>query len=404
MRHRALQIGRIYVRQNPHDAHLSVDELRDMVGNDAFSNRVLHFGASLRGTRQFWLKQKSRLIAMVDTLGLPTVFFTHSAADLQWPELAQLLGVIDDPTNSTQRSKAVIENPCLADWFFYQRILKFMDIYYKGILKAKDYWLRFEYQHRGSPHVHGVAWLEDAPDVEKVLASGDVSSQQELVTYIDKTVSTLNPAVLPDGSNVADAPLPKTNPHVCNKAYSDVQDHHQDLCDLIATCQRHTRCSAAYCLRTKHGIQQCRFGYPKQLQPDTAIVRDEENNQEPVLITARNDGLINSHNPVQLSAWRANVDMQYCVSKRKVIEYITKYATKCEPRSQTIKEVYSNIVRNLKDNGSALKVVQKLLINSVGERDFSAQETCHLLLQLPLIKSTRDFIILSLDGSRQVQE
>ncbi len=119
MRHRALQTGRIYVRQNPHDAHLTVDELKNMVGNDAFSNRVLHFGASLRGTRQFWFKQKSRLVAMVDTLGLPTVFFTHSAADFQWPELARLLGV-EDPTSSTARSKAVIDNPCLADWFFYQ--------------------------------------------------------------------------------------------------------------------------------------------------------------------------------------------------------------------------------------------------------------------------------------------
>ena len=49
-------------------------------------------------------------------------------------------------------------------------------------------------------------------------------------------------------------------------------------------------------------------------------------------------------------------------------------------------------------------MVQKLLINSVGERDFSAQETCHLLLQLPLVKSTRDYTILSLDGSRQVEE
>ena len=48
-------------------------------------------------------------------------------------------------------------------------------------------------------------------------------------------------------------------------------------------------------------------------------------------------------------------------------------------------------------------MVQKLLINTVGERDYSAQETCHLLLQLPLIKSTRDHIVLSLDGSRQVQ-
>ena len=367
-----------------------------------FSNRVLHFGASLRGTRQFWFRQKSRLIAMVDTLGLPTVFFTHSAADLQWPELAHLLRV-EDPTNSTTRSKAVVENPCLADWYFYQRIVKFMEVFYKGILKAKDYWLRFEYQHRSSPHVHGVAWLEDAPDVEKVLVSGDPSSQQELVRYIDKTVTTINPAVLPDGSNVSDAPLPKTNPHVCNKPYSEVEDHHQVLCDLIATCQRHTRCSAAYCLKTKNGVQQCRFGYPKPLQPETVIVREEEDNQEPTLVTSRSDGLVNSYNPVQLSAWRANVDMQYCVSKCKVIEYITKYATKCEPRSQTMKEVYSNIVRTLKDDSSALKVVQKLLINSVG-RDFSAQETCHLLLQLPLVKSTTDYTILSLDGSRQVEE
>ncbi len=248
---------------------------------------------------------------MVDTLGLPTVFFTHSAADLQWPELARLLGV-EDTGSSSARSKAVIENPCLADWFFYHRIVKFMDVFYKDILKAKDYWLRFEYQHRGSPHVHGVAWLQDAPDVEKVLASDDPTCQQELIKHINRTVSTINPAVLPDGSNVSDAPLPKTNPHVCNKRYSEVEDHHQDLNDLIATCQRHTRCSAAYCLKTKNGIQTCRFGYPKPLQPETVILRDE-NNQEPVLLTARNDGLINSHNPVQLSAWRGNVDMQYCV-------------------------------------------------------------------------------------------
>ena len=42
-------------------------------------------------------------------------------------------------------------------------------------------------------------------------------------------------------------------------------------------------------------------------------------------------------------------------------------------------------------------------MNTVGERDFSAQETCHLLLQLPMFKASRDIIILSLDGSRAVE-
>lgn len=45
-----------------------------------------------------------------------------------------------------------------------------------------------------------------------------------------------------------------------------------------------------------------------------------------------------------------------------------------------------------------------MLINSVGERDYSAQEVCHLLLQLPLFRASRDFIVLSLDGSRAVED
>ena len=96
--------------------------------------------------------------------------------------------------------------------------------------------------------------------------------------------------------------------------------------------------------------------------------------------------------------------MQYCVSRHKVIEYCAKYTTKSEPRSKPLKLVYKNIVKQLSDQDKPLKAVQKLLINSVGERDYSAQETCHLLLQLPLYMASRDFVILSLDGTRIVQE
>lgn len=127
---------------------------------------------------------------MVDTLSLPTVFFTLSAADLQWPELADLLDV-DEPQNSAARSRAVVENPCLTDWFFYHRVIKFMDVVFTRILNANNYWLRFEYQHRDSPHVHGVVWLQDAPDVENILATNDVHNQEDLIRYIDRIVSTI---------------------------------------------------------------------------------------------------------------------------------------------------------------------------------------------------------------------
>ena len=393
MRHRALGAGQIYVKQNTTDAQLTVQELRDMVsvGGKAFSRRVLHYATSLRGKYSYWFKQRSRLISMIDTLGLPTVFFTHRSADLQWPELVQLT-CPDDPTNSTRRSQALRDNPAVADWLFYHRIQLFLRHFYVNVLGVIDYWFRFEWQHRGSPHIHGLAWLPDAPDVQRMLAPGaSVADRQQVTRFIDSIVSTTNPGFLPDGSNAADALPPQTNPHVCNKRFVDVIDYEEDLRKLIATSQRHTTCSPAYCLRTKHGKQSCRFNYPKALQTHTDV-EDVDGALE--VLTARNDPLINSHNPVQLSVWRANVDMQYCVSRTKVINYCAKYATKSEPRSQPLKDVYKHIIKGLGDSDTSLKAVQKLLINSVGERDYSAQDTSHLLLQIPLFMASRDFVVL----------
>ena len=116
----------------------------------------------------------------------------------------------------------------------------------------------------------------------------------------------INPGVLPDSSNIDDAPIAKINPHICNKSYTEVTDFKQDLIDLVATCQQHSQCSTAYCLHTRNRQQVCCFHYPKDLRHETTIVIDET----PTLLTARNDGLLNSFNPVQLSAWHANVDMQ----------------------------------------------------------------------------------------------
>ena len=216
-----------------------------------------------------------------------------------------------------------------------------------------------------SSHIHSLAWLPDTPGVEQ-LGDGDSDTlHTEIIRHADQLVSTTNPAVLPDGSNIADAPAAKVDPHICNKGYGDIHNFYQDLADLVATCQRHTRCSACYCLHTKHSKQECRFGYPKPLQPHTTIITEDAL----TLLTARNDGMINSFNPVQLSAWRANVDMQYIVSHQRVLQYCTKYVTKSEPRPQSLKEIFTTIIRGLREDNTSLKAVQKLLINTVGERE-----------------------------------
>ncbi len=62
------------------------------------------------------------------------------------------------------------------------------------MLNATDY---CEWQHRGSPHVHGVAWLPNAPDVEQLLKSTEniESLKDEIIQYANNVVTTLNPAV-----------------------------------------------------------------------------------------------------------------------------------------------------------------------------------------------------------------
>ena len=233
------------------------------------------------------------------------------------------------------------------------------------------FWFRFEWQHHESPYIHGIVWFPNAPDVEKLLATEDdadlIAAVEDIISYADDVVSTTNPAIAMEGSNPETAPSSKTKPqHACNKPYSEVEDFSMDLVDLIATCQCHTWCSAAYTLRKKKGKQYCRFGYPNPLQQVTTITTE---NGDPSLLTARkNDCLLNSYNPVQLSA---NVDMQYVVSRSRVINYVAKYATKSEPSSKSLKTVYSTIMKSLKDDDKSLKVVQKILINSVGERNMT---------------------------------
>ena len=74
-----------------------------------------------------------------------------------------------------------------------------------------------------------------------------------------------------------------------------------------------------------------------------------------------------------------------------------KYASKAKPRSIAFSEIFNQILCDSKPDNPLLSLVQKLLLHSVAERDISAQETCHLLLGIPLYHSSRSFVFLNLN-------
>jgi hypothetical protein len=133
---------------------------------------------------------------MIATLGTPTLFFTLSAVDLHWPELYHLLApgelLSDSPSSMSRRQQLLNENPLIVNTFFYHRAKYFLEQIVGPHFKVKDFWYRFEWQHRGSPHLHGFLWLQDAPNVDS-LSINDRAGIDEAILFFDGLVTAMNP-------------------------------------------------------------------------------------------------------------------------------------------------------------------------------------------------------------------
>ena len=201
--------------------------------------------------------------------------------------------------------------------------------------------------------------------------------------------------------------MPTPQHHPCTRHPLHISDSEEDYNDLVNTVERHTKCNAAYCLRKKKGQNQsqCRFNYPRPLQSQTTIEFEELPNKRirAKVVTKHNDPLINSHNKSLLQYWRANIDVQTIVDIEDCVRYMTKYAAKAETKSQTSKQIFKTCVSRLSQTSHTCNVIRSAMIKSIGERDFSAQETAHMLLGLPLYSCTYTFATVSLDDSKTIE-
>ena len=55
-----------------------------------------------------------------------------------------------------------------------------------------------------------------------------------------------------------------------------------------------------------------------------------------------------------------------------------------------------NICKDENDNSPAKNLLMKILISSISERDYSAQEVCHIIMDWPLYVCTRKFVTVLL--------
>ncbi|KAK3922297.1 ATP-dependent DNA helicase [Frankliniella fusca] len=151
--------------------------------------------------------------------------------------------------------------------------------------------------------------------------------------------------------------LPPADINPCRKKFSQVTDPVRDLGELLNRVQHH-RCSNHYCIRVDKTTGQPEWWPPR--------------------------------------LWRANMDATPVLSMGFMLRYIAKYTAKGEKRSATFRELVAAILEDAGEEDSARSVIQKLLIKTVSERDYSAQEVCHILTGQPLHLSSRSFNVVNL--------
>ena len=100
----------------------------------------------------------------------------------------------------------------------------------------------------------------------------------------------------------------------------------------------------------------------------------------------------------------ANIQGKYGHKTRTVqnalIKYLSKYLTKDEPHSETLKELTEKLLHQSDgqecEQMNATRAYTKHLLNSVANRDITSQEVTYTLMEHPAYKTSETFVIISL--------
>ena len=388
--------------------------------DDAFK-----FLKTIRSSPAFWQQKQKELMSMIRQLGCPTFFLTLSAAETKWPELLRILKeILDDVKLSTdgalelqwnERAELIRRDPVTCARYFDHRSKELFRVLRSEVCplgKLTDFYMRIEFQQRGSPHVHSLLWIENAPKY-------GISPLNEVIEFIDRTIT---------------CKLPNTD--------SLLSDGEIDL-------QRHKHTHTCY---KRKSFRRCRFGipYPPMVQTqilepldfnantaskeeiaqnkslkETAIeiytlidnfdkgdtdlniisIEDFLQNlsltHEEYIIALRsclkrptvflqrnmNELRINAHNETVLYLWKANMDLQYILDPYACVVYVVSYIGKAQ---RGMSKLLKDALLHYKAGDTTIKERLRGIANKFQNcSEVSAQEVSYHLLSLPLSKCSR---------------
>ena len=464
MRKRALEQSRFFVDQQLGDPQITVADLQERLARgDTFTDKLLYFGANLRGTAQYWHQRRRELRALVEFMvnekhGLPSFFMTGSCAEFYFPPLRRLLEEyilqtkgkeVNLAEDSNARFKAVQENTHVVVSYFDLRTQAYHEKVLKPVFGVSDYWYRYEFaKSRGQIHWHQLSWREDRQPHKLLHEAREDGCEEEeyaarLSQWADQTFAMT--ALHPAGNDEERQPRKDLwpPPEGMAQPISDDRDPLVKMLMQIAATQdaileNHLllvnrvglhSCSD-YCLRTprhpEQGLQPrervCWMEFGSEFCPGKKIHDSpeivEDHNGAPRLEMPRDHPRVVQHSRYQLQSWRANGDVSLILSNSPpdnpstddiiaIIDYVCGYACKDSEPTGATSDLFKDMV-NAVDAGDADQVTgksmcAKMLIKTVGRRDISGPEASFELSGLALWRCSRPFTYLSMSGSRRLE-
>ena len=176
---------------------LTAGQLRGRLDdNPHLRENCYSFMRDIRGTQAYWNSVKIQLYAMFRTLGPPTFFITLSADDNNWTDLMVVLSKCKGQNLSEEQASELspsekralmTTNPVVTARHVAHRFQCLSQEVIKGtgqpIGEVLDFFWRIEFQLRGSPHVHSMWWIKDAPNLDTA------TGRQVAPQYIDRYIS-----------------------------------------------------------------------------------------------------------------------------------------------------------------------------------------------------------------------
>ena len=402
----------------------------DILNDESLEKMIAHddafkFLKTIRSSPAFWQQKQKELMCMIRQLGCPTFFLTLSAAETRWPELLRILKeILDGDELSTdtvldlqwnERAQLIRRDPVTCARYFDHRskeLFKVLRSEVSPLGKLTDFYMRIEFQQRGSPHVHSLLWIENAPKY-------GVSPLNEVIEFIDRTITCKLPTTdsLLSGNEINLQRHKHT--HTCYKRKSFrrcrfgipyppmVRTHILEPLEFDAKTASKDEIAHNKSLKeTALKIYKLIYEYDKgdsdldmitiddfflklSLTEEEYITALRSCIRRPTIFLKRNmnELRINAHNEMILHLWKANMDLQYILDPYACVVYVVSYIGKAQ---RGMSKLLKDAMLHYKAGDTTIKERLRGIAHKFQNcTEISAQEVSYHLLSLSLSKCSR---------------